>query len=124
MAILLSQNPNLEGYDFEYEVFDILYKGEDLHTKPWNERHEVLKGLFADFDFKVMKLVKSYIVHNKSDFLKFTDQVRKLEDSEGAFYKVYNSTYELQGKTPLWAKVKNQKELHAVVLAIHEISQK
>ena len=121
MMILLSENPKLEGYNFQLEVFDVLYYEEDIHIKPWYERKEILKKIFANHDFKEMKMVESHIVHNESDFMKYTEEVRKLPDSEGAFYKVYDSPYELGGKTPLWAKFKNIKEIHGIVLEVHEV---
>ena len=121
MMILLSENPNLEGFSFQYEVFDILYYGEDLHNKTWEERNKIKESLFANRDFKIAKRVQPHIVHDEKAFKEESEKCGKVPDSEGAFYKVITSDYPLGGKSPLWAKFKWIKEIHVVVLDRKEI---
>ena len=117
MMILLSENPNLEGYSFQYEVFDTLYYDDkDLHTLPWTERNKVKEEIFSKYDFKVARRVIPHIVHTEKDFKEQSEKCGKVPDSEGAFYKVITSDYPLNGKSPLWAKFKWIKEIHVVVL--------
>jgi len=117
MMVLLSKNPNLEGYSFVYEVFDILYyDNEDLHKLPWTERNKIKDKIFSKYDCKIMKKVEPHIVHSEEDFKKQSEKCGKVPDSEGAFYKVITSDYPLDGKSPLWAKFKWIKEIHVIVL--------
>ena len=122
MMVLLGSNPDMSKYDYVLETFDILYyDGQDLTKKPWFERKQILNDLFVKKDFKALRELKSNIAKTKDEFFAFSEKVRKIPDSEGAFYKVYNSTYPLNGKTPLWAKMKNIKEIHGVVLEVNEV---
>jgi len=98
-------------------VFDILYyEGEDLHTKPWEERRESLEKLFGKHDFRFLKLVKKNITSDKKSFLAAVARVSKLPGSEGAVPKAVNGDYPLTGMTPSVAKVKNTLEIKVQVM--------
>ena len=94
-------------------VFDVPYWNEDLSTKPFSERREVLESIkFKDpISISFIKWCNSPEEIEKASKWAF-DQDR----SEGLVAKAGDSVYETDGDTNDWFKLKKVVELKVIVL--------
>jgi len=119
MGQYLCQNPIAEFKPL-CAVFDCLYyDGQALDKLSWTERQEyidkVFKGKGAESFF--LKRVEPTIVHSEKDYKSAVKRHAGEAHSEGAMLKVVTADYPLSGSTPLWAKVKNFKEIRCRVIS-------
>jgi bifunctional non-homologous end joining protein LigD len=91
-----------------YMVFDILYyNGKWVNSQPLKERQEILKDT----------LISNNIVHPVENFPNANSlfEAVKGQDLEGIVCKRLSSTYAIGGKDNRWQKVKNYRDILAVV---------
>jgi len=106
-------------------VFDILYyNGKDLHNLPLSERIKILNEVAKKFK-KHFILVSSYDIKTKEQLEKLfkyyennVDKLKlgRLHGIDGFMLKYYSGTYELDGNTLTWCKLKYALELDTIVL--------
>lgn len=89
-------------------VFDVVYYGEDLSSKPWYERHSILKDI-STFGLDNIKMVPSMLVESVDEMIKACKFVSAIPKSEGALIKEYNSSYPLTSTANEWFKMKEVK---------------
>lgn len=91
-----------------YMVFDLLfYNGEWMTSRTLQERQEILQKILHPTDFV-------YTVENFQDGLSLFQAI-KAQAMEGVVCKDLRSSYIQGGKDARWQKVKNYRDLHAVV---------
>jgi len=109
-------------------TFDVLYiDGEELHSKPYEERRARLHGLefpvrdvpksAADFKFHIWENVVKWAT-SADKMVQLAGEVSKVPGSEGAMFKEADSKYRLSGNTPLWSKMKTAFEVDALVVGM------
>jgi len=101
-----------------FHAHDIVYiNGEDIHTKPWDARWNLMKRVK---DGKHLKKTNPIIASNEAGLRKAVGTKRKLPGSEGAMIKPLKSNYPLTGAID-WMKFKNAKQLYVQVTDIHKV---
>lgn len=91
-----------------YMVFDILfYNGEWINNKPWNERMKILSEIITPNE--TIQLVPSI-----EDGQALFDAIKDY-GMEGIVMKQTNSPYILGSKKDYWLKVKNYRDIFAVI---------
>jgi bifunctional non-homologous end joining protein LigD len=91
-----------------YMVFDVLfYNGEWITSRPLKERQKILGEV----------LIPHPVVHTVENFpdAEALFEAIKGQDLEGIVCKRFSSTYAIGGKDNRWQKVKNYRDLVAVV---------
>ncbi|GIM48143.1 DNA ligase [Collibacillus ludicampi] len=91
-----------------YMIFDIIYKdGDWLNRLPLHERSEILSKIIRSHPH--VQLVSSHD-HGKELF-----DVMRQHGMEGIVAKRADSPYVIGEKKDLWLKIKNYRDLHAVI---------
>lgn len=91
-----------------YMIFDVIYfNGKWLDKRPLKERCDMLSQIIMPHES--VQLVDSY-PKGRALF-----QAVKQQQLEGIILKNVKSTYVINGKDRRWQKVKNYKDLHAVI---------
>lgn len=107
----------------QFYVFDVIYlNGKDLTELPFEERRKILENLFDSLDsdrLLSLRLIPSYRIADKDDFVKFLDDCLEFPHSEGFMAKTADGKYSLTGRTQSWAKCKLFHEVKAMVIGIH-----
>jgi hypothetical protein len=117
MGQYLCQHP-IAPFKATCAVFDVLYiDGEPLNKLTWLARQEYLDHVFAGKDELNLKQVQPTICKTEAAFRAAVKKHAGEPHSEGAMLKVITSDYPLSGSTPLWAKIKNFKEIRCRVMA-------
>lgn len=115
------EKPELaEGEKLELTVFDLPYRGEDLSSKPFSERRKKLQSFFAA-ELKgqdVFKLSPAKLVKTRAQLNEATRWAFEQDRSEGLVAKSSSGTYELDGSTNEWSKLKRVAELKVIVLDV------
>jgi len=94
-----------------YMIFDIVFfNGDWINNEPLKKRLEILSKIIKQND-------QVQLVPTQSDG-KALYEVCKQHDLEGIVAKNLNSQYILNGKTPDWQKIKNYKDVIAVIGAV------
>jgi len=118
MIAITSSNTPVEG--IVYYVFDLIYKdGEDLTDHPLEDRQKILRTVVQqESNLKSIRLLPSYRITNKSDFDKYSKKCIEYPESEGFMAKKADSTYDVDGRSTGWAKMKLFKEIKVKVIGI------
>lgn len=100
-----------EGFvNLRYVVFDILYiDGQDVTSKPFEERRALLERLVAPLQALPMalplQLSQGGRVDNQEQMAKLYNQYRR-QGHEGLMIKILDAGYGLNQRTPAWLKKK------------------
>ncbi|MGG3692547.1 RNA ligase family protein [Heyndrickxia ginsengihumi] len=101
----------MEAVPISYMIFDIIfYNGEWIHQYPLQERMELLNSIIHPNEY--VQLVPTY-TDGKSLF-----EIVKQYDLEGIVCKDMNSNYHINGKNGNWKKIKNYKDLIAIICGV------
>ena len=104
-------------------VFDVLYyRNQDLHSRTYEVRRNILEEIFGKYDFKTLKLAPETVCKTKEELVAAVDKARRKPGSEGAVLKTLTADYPLSGQTPTWSKIKNIAEIK--VQAVSRVSIK
>ena len=115
MAIIASKTPVTSW--IMAHIHDCLWYDEPKNEAPYVERIALAKKAIPR-DTKHLRVMETYIAHNETELRTGIKKAAKTLGSEGAMLKVLNSTYPLNGRTPLWAKLKFVKEITLKVIGI------
>lgn len=91
-----------------YMIFDVIYfNGKWVNNRPLKERQILLSSI-------ILPTEHAQIVSSQSDGIKLFE-VMKDQNMEGIVSKRLDSTYAFSGKDSRWRKIKNYKDLIAVI---------
>ncbi|MDP8238352.1 MAG: hypothetical protein P9X24_04625 [Candidatus Hatepunaea meridiana] len=100
-------------------VFDLLYwNGEDIHRKPFSER--------IKYETKIpqgenIKYSERMLVHNQKDLRNAIDYFSRKQGAEGAYLKLSDFIYELDGATRNNIKYKNTLSGDFKIVSVHKV---
>ena len=115
---LLADEPDLAGATVVLTVFDLPYREEDLHEKPWTERRTALEEFYAK-NLKgkaAFAITSTTIVHDRAQMNAAILKASAVAMSEGAMVKTLDGPYGIGGSTNEWSKVKHVTELKVTVI--------
>lgn len=104
----------VEEVPLKAEVFDVLFKNEDLRQKSYKERKQILRGSIDEKEDKHVDLVGEHKVKDVEEAKVFFKDIIDTE-REGVVFKAPDSTYKA-GKSKLWLKKKPKKNADLPIL--------
>lgn len=107
----------------QIHCFDILYRRRlgNLVARPLDERRKLLDGFFKDHKLTHLALSPAKLCHSETEVQDAMRWARRIPGSEGAMLKLAASTISLGGENDAWAKVKEVREIRAIVYDRHPV---
>lgn len=103
-----------------FEIFDVLYSGKDIRS--WTLKDRL--SLLAKINFKPLdhfrRMDPGLISSSRKAVLNAINSVRNRAGSEGAMIKCLESSYTKRQDNLQWVKIKNLKEVDAMVVRCEE----
>lgn len=105
------------------KVVDLLYhNGRNLLGRPYHERRSALRRFFdGKKTLGPLVITPTKLAKSAEQLQRAIAWARKVPGSEGAMLKLYGSTYSLGGENSAWAKIKDSREIRAIVYERHPV---
>jgi site-specific DNA-adenine methylase len=103
--------------------FDILYwkRHGNVVVRPLEERRKLLEEFFDAHKLEHLALSPANLCHTVAEIREAGQWARRIPGSEGAMLKLSTSTYSLGGENDAWAKIKEVREIRAIVYDRHPV---
>jgi hypothetical protein len=103
--------------------FDILYckRHGNLVARPLEEKRKFLEEFFDAHKLEHLILSPAKLCHTEAEIRNAARWARRIPASEGAMLKLSSSTYSLSGENDAWAKIKEVREIRAIVYDRHPV---
>lgn len=114
-AIIQSKDVPKEEKNLRFYFYDIMWlNGDDIHSKPFSERHKLAKKTLP-------RVTKSVLVQSTSKLKKEIIKASKKPGSEGAMLKKSDYVYPLKEHTTGMIKYKNEFSVNVKVVEVHNV---
>ena len=124
-GVLNSKEVHPDEKYLRFNIFDILWHSQnahkDLHELPFSDRINYLDKIV---DTEHIKKTKRILCHSEAEVRKAIKKVASEEGSEGAYLKLADFKYELDGQTLYNIKFKNELSCEVQILKVNTVKER